>query len=360
VLKLSRVSLQGGHIRLTPYEFDKCSFTRLRKGQITNTSRMKTLLKQRVFRSYTENSAELRRLERKVSHWLDDANFCVQLSNIAAQTYVPLSTSYSIMAQIRLKDVTAYRAIVESTAVSQVLRLGGADASIIIPSFLLPHHEHCLPQEPTRAEQQEAATMKSALSDAVESAQVDSDVYRVAADETTMSISAHGSLPAILDQSLLNFVAALVKATKVVEFEKDVNEDDDHNPQPGLEPSLGLDRTLSFADSIDSVETDLSSEPAKKTSRFKTFSKRTLQSLTDGTTKEDLREFTRDLQRASKDGFKKVAIAGMVNDRWIAKMVGRVAAKLEQAHGELGYSSDIPIALEPYRPKTHLASKLLP
>jgi hypothetical protein len=321
---------------------------------------MKTLLKQRVFRSYTDKSAELRRLERKLSHWLDDANFCVQLSDIVAQAYVPLSTDYSIMAQLRLKDVRAYRAIVDSTVVGQVLRLGGADAIIAIPSFLLPHHEHCLPQEPTHAEQQEAAATKASTTDAVEAAQVEADMGHVAADEAIMSISAHGSLPAILDQSLLNFVAALVKATKVVEFEKDVSEDDNAAPQCGPDPKLGLDRTLSFADSVDSVETDLSSEPAKKTSRFKTFSKRTLQSLTDGTTKEDLRELTRDFHRASKDGFKKVAIAGMVNDRWIAKMVGRVAARLEQAHGELGYSSDIPIALGPYRPKTHLASKLLP
>jgi hypothetical protein len=39
----------------------------------------------------------------------------------------------------------------------------------------------------------------------------------------------------------------------------------------------------------------------------------------------------------------------VVNERWIAKMVGKVTRKLEVARGEAGYSGDIPVKLGVYR-----------
>jgi hypothetical protein len=38
-----------------------------------------------------------------------------------------------------------------------------------------------------------------------------------------------------------------------------------------------------------------------------------------------------------------------VNERWIAKVVGKVTRKLEVARGEAGYSGDIPVQLGVYR-----------
>ena len=57
---------------------------------------------------------------------------------------------------------------------------------------------------------------------------------------------------------------------------------------------------------------------------------------------------------------KKVVVGGMINDRWIAKIVGKIAAKLEQAQGDLGYSGSIHIPLAPYRGSADLQTKLLP
>ena len=52
---------------------------------------------------------------------------------------------------------------------------------------------------------------------------------------------------------------------------------------------------------------------------------------------------------------------GVVSDRWIAKLVGKMAAKLENAQGDVGYSGEIPVPLEPYRAGSDgLPSKLLP
>ncbi|KAH6714517.1 hypothetical protein BKA61DRAFT_458770, partial [Leptodontidium sp. MPI-SDFR-AT-0119] len=50
-----------------------------------------------------------------------------------------------------------------------------------------------------------------------------------------------------------------------------------------------------------------------------------------------------------KGGVKRKATSALVNDRWIAKMVGKVTRKLEVARGEAGYSGEIPVPLGKYR-----------
>ena len=103
----------------------------------------------------------------------------------------------------------------------------------------------------------------------------------------------------------MNFVAALVKATKVVELEK---------------------------------------EPNAMEGGFTGF-----------------KDFTRNLNQATKDGMKKAVVGGIVNAQWIAKMVGKICRRLETAQGDIGYSGDIPVALDAYRPGKgeSLPSKLL-
>jgi len=124
------------------------------------------------------------------------------------------------------------------------------------------------------------------------------------ADETNMRISAHVRLPAVFDQELLNFVSALVKATKVIEMEKE--------PSP-----------------LHSMESH------------------TLKSLGKA------------LHHTVKDNMKRAAVDAVANDKWIAKLVGKVMKKLEEAQGEVGYSGDIPIALAPYRDAAERAPKIL-
>lgn len=46
--------------------------------------------------------------------------------------------------------------------------------------------------------------------------------------------------------------------------------------------------------------------------------------------------------------------------RWIAKMVGKIAKHLESAMGDVGYSGDLPISLEPYRKNAEPLPKILP
>jgi hypothetical protein len=73
------------------------------------------------------------------------------------------------------------------------------------------------------------------------------------------------------------------------------------------------------------------------------------------------RDFTKSLKQGMKDSMKKAVVDGIVNDRWIAKMVGKITKKLETAQGEVGWAGDIPVKLGIYRlPDGHEeSSKLL-
>jgi len=62
-----------------------------------------------------------------------------------------------------------------------------------------------------------------------------------------------------------------------------------------------------------------------------------------------IRDFAGAVRATMKDGLKRKVVDGVVNDRWIAKMVGKITKKLETAMGEAGYSGDIPVALDVYR-----------
>ena len=56
----------------------------------------------------------------------------------------------------------------------------------------------------------------------------------------------------------------------------------------------------------------------------------------------------------------RVAVDAAANDKWIAKLVGKVTRKLEGMQGDVGYSGELPVPLKVYRKQTEGASKLLP
>lgn len=251
------------------------------------------MLRDKLFQNYVEENAELRRLEQRVSSWLSDANFAVQLADITGVAHVPFISAFDITAFIGISDVLAYRTPPQIIELKQVVRLGGADATFTIPSFLLPHHEHLLPPRPKAEEVEELIEEASEAEGKPKTVQMLYQVKQAVKDEANVKISAHARLPAVLDQELLNFIAALVKATKVVELEK--------------EPSA-MDRDFS-----------------------------------------GFRDFASSLNQGIKDGAKKVMVDGIVNDKLIAKLVGKVTKSLETLQGDVGYSGNIPVKLEIYR-----------
>ncbi|KAK4687559.1 hypothetical protein P7C73_g2569, partial [Tremellales sp. Uapishka_1] len=256
------------------------------------------LLQTHLFKDYSDDNRELRRLEKRVLAWLANANFVFELAHIKGIASVPFLSSFDIMAVLKFGDVIAFRTTEDDVTSETVVRLGGADATFTIPSYLLPHHEHLLPPKPTGHDMEELAEEVNEADGKPKEVQAERKLEQAEEDEANVRISAHLQLPACFSQELLNFIAALVKATKVVELEK----------EPGV-----MEQKLS-----------------------------------------GIKEFSHALSKGVKDGMKKTVVDGIISDRWIAKMVGKITTMLEEAQGDVGYSGDIPVKLEKYRlPEGH-------
>lgn len=264
------------------------------------------VLEKEVFKDYWESDSEIRHLRERISLWLTDANFAVELGGITGLAQVPIISSYNIMCQLDVEDVMAYRTLPREADLNRVIQLGGADATFAVPSFLLPHHEHILPPISSNKDKHDLETNIIDANSKPKKVQGEHDLEQANRDEANVKLSAHVRLPAVFDQELLDCIAALVKVTKVIEFESE--------PSP--------------------MENEVSG----------------------------LRDFTKALNKTAKEGIKKAVVSGVVNDRWIAKLVGKITKKLETAQGDVGYSTTIPVALENYR-KPYLETegdKLLP
>ncbi len=358
---------------------------------------LKELLQQQLFKDAGDGNAQLRRIQRRMSVWLADARFCLQVVNANALGQIPLGTNFDIVAYLRVADIMAYRMIPQTEALQQVVRLGGADVTVTLPVFLLPHHEHLLPPRPTSVDEEFLEEEVREADGIAKTLSAEQKLEQVKKDEVSINMSVHATLPATFDQSLLMFVAALVKATKIIEFDQEVGvlapdtpDTIDSEAEPAeilsrASTTVTLDsnqsrrsedmyRNTKFADSTESikslhkrVQSDLSG--SNTGSRFKALTRSLQQNLREASvstaeafTKENINGFVRDMQQSTKS-VKRAVVGSIVNDRWIAKLVSKVAANLGRAQGDLGYSFGIPVPLEPYRSgtgDTEYSSKLLP
>ncbi|KAI4736854.1 hypothetical protein E4T50_12656 [Aureobasidium sp. EXF-12298] len=265
---------------------------------------IETMLHQQIFQDHPEQASDVKHLKKRISAWLKDANFVFEAEKITAMASVPINPVFNIVSDLLFDDIMVYRTVKEEVDYNQIVRLGGADARISVPSFLLPHHEHILPPVPTsedKAAQQEKIDTADSQPKTI---QAEQEMAQLRKDETNVNISAHVRLPACFDQNLLDFIAALVKATKIVE--------------------------------MDRVEKSLDKEI------------------------HGFREFTKAVRTDLNDKMRKVAMDAAANDKWIAKLVGKVTKKLETMQGDVGYSGDLPVPLDVYRKKAEPASKLMP
>jgi hypothetical protein len=257
-----------------------------------------TMLVEKLFLDYAEQDHEIVSLKKRISSWLSDANFAVGLAGITGIASVPFIPTHDIRCHLAFDDVMSSRALPAQVDLKQVIRLGGADATFIVPSFLLPHHEHLLPSVPSEKTEQKLEHKVDDADGKPKEIQAQRALKQAKKDETNVKLSVHARLPACFDQELLDFIAAVVKATKVVEMEKDKERE----------------------------ESEREDEEANK-----------------------IVGFGRKVKGGLKDGVKRTVVGGVVNDRWITKMVGKVMRRLETARGEVGYSGDLPVALEVYR-----------
>ncbi|KAJ3495255.1 hypothetical protein NLG97_g3525 [Lecanicillium saksenae] len=255
---------------------------------------IRSLLAQTIFKSYDSCEVELEQLRENISSWLIDAYFTVGLGSMAGQAHVPFLTSSSILCQMAFNGVVAHRALVKGMRVYEVLKLRGADASFVVPTFLLPHHEHIIPKRVSVNE----------VPSKIKTTAVADGTGETINDQASVKMAVRANLPATLDQDLLNFIAEVVKHSKLVEMERS------SSPVQGSERGFG--------------------------------------NITDA------------VNQKVKDGVKKAVMGG---DQWLAKLAGKVVKKLEVVDGDVGYSGDILVDLTSYRSTSWLeveGEKLLP
>ncbi|KAL6708762.1 hypothetical protein ACN47E_002458 [Coniothyrium glycines] len=315
------------------------------------------LMRKYLFKHYTGQDAEIRKLESRISSWCADANFAVELGPIRSEAHYPINTNYNIQCHFKMSDVLAYRALPDAVELKQVVRLGGADAVLTIPIYLFPHHEHIFPKKATDYEIMEMETDLIEAEGTPRAVQIRKDLQKMQKDESSMHISAHAHLPAQFHQDLLNFVAAIVKATKVIESDKDFEEakvlrdlkrSSTTLSEAGSEASsLASLNTASTADSTHSTHSTLNGAEDKS---FKAFLKKVDSGFKDASNKTVV-----GMRKAGHS-----TVHAMANDRWIARLVGKVTRKLEKAQGEVGYSGEVPIPLAKYRARHEFEHKLLP
>ncbi|XP_014557389.1 hypothetical protein COCVIDRAFT_97194 [Bipolaris victoriae FI3] len=309
------------------------------------------LMKKYFFKHYSSQDAEIRRLEARISSWCADANFAVELGPIQSEAQFPINTNYNIQAKFKISDVLAYRILPDAVELKQVVRLGGANATLTIPTFLFPHHEHIFPE---KASDFELLEIESAINEAEptpKQALARKELKRLKRDEAAMHVSAHAHLPAQFHQDLLNFVAAIVKATKVIESDKDFEE-------------------AKVLRELKRVSTNLSDSEASSVASVNTNNTETTQTTINGTEDKSFKAFLKKVDTGFKEASNKTMVGmrkagqttvhAMANDRWIARLVGKVTRKMEKVQGELGYSVDVPIPLAKYRVRHELEPKLLP
>lgn len=308
------------------------------------------LMRQYLFKHYSGQDADVRRLEARISEWCANANFAVELGAIQSSAHFPINTNYNIQCHFKISEVMAYRTLPNAVELKQVVRLAGADAVMTIPIWLFPHHEHIFQKIPTDFEILEMESSIKEVEGTPKELQARKELEKLKGDEASMHISAHAHLPAQLNQDLLNFVAALVKATKVIESDKDFEEAKVLRELKRVGTN-GTDSEVSSLASVNTANTDntqTSLNPEEK--GFKAFLKKV-----DTGFKEASNKTVVGMRKAGQS-----TVSAMANDRWIARLVGKITRKLEHAQGEVGYSAEVPIPLAKYRERHEFEQKLLP
>ncbi len=244
------------------------------------------LLKEKVYSKYSEDRDDIKQLEQSVTDWMIDATFCLDLADIQGLAQVSIRSSQDIVASCSCASGAVMRAEPKTGEVAPALRVEGGDATITLPSYLLPVHEHLLPPKP------------------------DSDSEE---DTATIELSTHLSFPAILDSTMVDFVAELVDSAIVMQIE------------------------------------DVDGEDAQKSSTSGNALKRA-QAKVAGQ--------AQDVRDAIKKGMKKAAFSASNADQ-IAKLVRTIAQKLETMQGDVGYSGSMSVPLAGFHADGELPKKLL-
>lgn len=301
---------------------------------------LNSMLSHFIFRRHSTDDERIRELEREISEWLSVGEYCIDLANITALGQVPLRSVYNIKAEMRSTNIAVSRIDVEDNSSAQMASLAGVDGSFVIPTCLLPNHSHLVPPEPSALEVFEAAEKKKKQKEvekrdqdksetAPDATTTDADVVKqlssedesvaeaeiVDIDALGILMSIRATLPAHFDESCLSFAATLSKAAQMMDIEESIVDP----PTPMFEEDF--DPTENFRDKF-----------SRRSKRFGSAIKHPLQTAHGA--------FHREMRKAT---------VMTVNGAWFAKWTNKILEQLAWLNGDVGYTFEIPVSLQPYR-----------
>jgi len=259
-----------------------------------------------LFRHNATVDKRINQLKREVSSWLCAANIYVELTDITAQSSVPVLTTNNITCDLRSKGVVVSRIGADVANSGRVAQLHGADGSFSIPTCLLPSHEYAAPSRPDSSEDPDTAPV-------------------------TMSVRA--SLPAFFSEDSLRFAATLCKTSQMLDIEEEAGlATEEQSTSTDASNPLTKGGSCSCQDDEDK-ECAVHSHP-----RFR-------DKLGHGKLRAAMKHPIQQAKQTLHKGVKRTAVDN-VDGAWFIKWVNKFLKQMERMDGDLGYTQDIPVTIK--------------
>ncbi len=249
----------------------------------------------KMAKEYAETDPEIEKVQSGVREWLTDADFCLDGVEVNGLAQVPFRKGMDIVTYLRCAELTAFRILEKGKSIEKVAQIQGADSTFVLPLFMLPGHDHLLPEKPAKRSQDDFHEDRNSEDETAD-------------DKADIVYSTHGLFPAVLHQDLLDFAAQLTKASKIMELEAEKEEAGHDDPPRSTIKKLPM--------------------------------------------------YIKHPRQHMKTGAKKLMESDIVDTDWVAELLGKIAGGLEKLKGEVGYSGSFGVDLGPYREAGDGKSKL--
>lgn len=164
---------------------------------------MADIMRDKMYSMYGEDRDDIKDLEQTMTDWMKDAMFCMDLADIQFVIQVSARKSQDMVAYLRCGSSTMMRTEPNSNKVAPAISLEGMDATLTIPPYFLPSHEHLLPPTLSEGEEKE--------------------------DQAHVKFSSHISLPVVVDGAMIDFATDFANAGIAIEMEDMENEGRSHH-----------------------------------------------------------------------------------------------------------------------------------
>lgn len=169
-----------------------------------------------VYSVYDEGRDDIKQLEQTISDWMNNASFCVDLTQIRSFVQISARASQDMGIVLRCASSMVMRIEPSTNKVAPAMSLDGADATFNIPVFFLPSHEHLIPPRSSAKTDLERSAAIEKLYGQTDGTSATDHAFTKAVDQSEVGFSAHLSFPAVLDRAMVDFFTDLIESIIVM------------------------------------------------------------------------------------------------------------------------------------------------